>query len=310
MFSESLGSRLLGYLMWIAVFAAGSVHLALGIGLFLILLFHEPIKGAIERLRRASAEPRALAEGAAREPYVDPIDRRIDELAGAHVDVAERLRTVRERASNFFLDTDVWLAADAIWTIVQAAWPEDQADAFFAARDDAERRLGEGDADLRSAADAVVKEISEQASTAIQSSAMISSSHLDFDEQNRAADRAMWQAGGAHHVVRAAVLAYVLGEQLDEAATGLLTLPWLALCDTSEEDRYDLIAAAEENTFEAFRALADDRVLFREPDQTGTALVQLLAPLEDGPAADEGGESADDDASYDDEEMESLFGER
>jgi hypothetical protein len=63
-------------------------------------------------------------------------------------------------------------------------------------------------------------------------------------------------------------------------------------------------------TFDAFRALADDRVLFRGPDQTRTALVQLLEPLEDVPAADEGSESADDDALFDDEQMESLFRER
>lgn len=246
----------------------------------------------------------------AREPYRDPIDLQIDELTMTHVHAAERLRGVREQGRQFFLDTDVWLAADAIWTIVQAAWPDDQADAFFAARDEAERRLDAGAAELRVVAEAVVREISDLASTAIQGSAMLGSSHLDDDDQNRADDRAMWQAGGAHHVVNAAVLAYVLGEQLDEAATSLLKLPWLALCETSEEDRYGLIAAAEENTLDAFRALADDRVLFREPDQPRTALVQLLEPIDDDAAADEGGESADDDASFDDEEMESLFGER
>jgi hypothetical protein len=177
-------------------------------------------------------------------------------------------------------------------------------------RDEAERRLGEGDAELSRVAEAVVREISDQASTAIRHSAMLSSSHLDFDEQNRADDRAMWQAGGAHHVAKAAILARALGEQLDEATASLLQLPWLALCETTEEDRYDLIAAAEENTRDAFQALANDRVLLREPEQPRTALVRLLALIDGDSGADEDGGSADDDASFDEEEMDFLFGDR
>jgi hypothetical protein len=269
-----------------------------------------PIGGVSAQSVPSPSSPPPAAQMPAREPYRDAIDLQIDGLAISHALTAERLRRVREQARQFSLDTNVWLAADAIWTIVQAAWPDDKTDAFFAARDEAKRRLDKGDAELSRVAEAVVTDISDLASTAIRGSAMIGSSYLDFDEQNRADDRAMWQAGGAHHVARAAVLAHVLGDQLDEATTSLLQLPWLALCETSEDDRDDLIAAAEENTCAAFRAVADDRVLFKEPDQPRTALVQLLEPLDYDPPADEDDEPEDDDASFDEEDMNSLFGER
>lgn len=262
--------------------------------------------------RRPSSPP-TPTQLPAREPFRDQIDLQVDQLGARHAQVAQGLRGFREQAREFFLDTDVWLAADAIWTIVQAAWPDDKADAFFAARDEAERRLDEGDAELSRVVEAVVREISDLASTAIRGSAMLGSSHLDFDEQDRADDRAMWQAGGAHHVAKAAVLVHLLGDQVDEATSSLLQLPWLALCETSEDDRRDLIAAAEEDTLDAFQTLADDRVLFREPDQPRTAFVRFLEPLATGLAGDDADESADDENLFnpflsDEEEAALLFG--
>jgi hypothetical protein len=262
------------------------------------------------RAERRPSSPPTPTQLPAREPYRDPVDLQIDQLGASHPEVAEVLRGFRDEARGFH--TDGLLAADAIWTIVREAWPDDQADAFFAARDEAELRLGEADAEVRDAAQVVVKEIGDNASTAIRLSAMIGSTHLSSDEQNRADDRAMWQAGGAQHVARAAVLAHVLGEQLDEATSSLLQLPWLALCETGEDDRYDLIAAAEERTLDAFQTLAVDRLQFREPDQPRTAFVRFLEPLATRLAGDDADESADDESLFesfpsDEEEAALLF---
>lgn len=260
---------------------------------------------------RGPSSPQPSDLTSARQPYRD----QIDELATTHPHAAESLRGVRDQAHEFFLDTNVWLAAGAIWTIVQAAWLEDRADAFFAARDEAQRRLDEDDPEVGRVADAIVRDISDLASTAIRNSAMIGSGHLGFDAQNRADDRAMWQAGGAHHVVKAAVLGFVAGDKLDERMSSLLTLPWRASCATTEEDRYELIAAAEENTLEAFQAVADDRGLLQEPDQPRSALVELLelidGDLEDDDPTDDDEDDGpvEDDASLDDE-LDRLFGPR
>jgi hypothetical protein len=124
---------------WLGVllFAIGPVtYLLLG------LLGATPI-GDIDRLLGRAptpqaaptlASPTAPVQAPAPEPYRDPIDLQIDELVKTHSHIAEGLRGLREQSREFFLDTGVWLAADAIWTIVQAAWPDDQADAFYAAR--------------------------------------------------------------------------------------------------------------------------------------------------------------------------------
>jgi hypothetical protein len=262
----------------------------------------------VEHPVHAAATQPTPALSLAPEPYRDPIGRQIDELAARHAEPAAKLRALYEQAREFSLDTNVWLAGDAIWTVVRDAWPAEEADPFFAARDDAETLLKEGDAELRRAVEAVVRDVADLAGTAIRSSAMIGSSHLNWDEQNRADDHAMHQAAGAHAVVEAAVLGSVLGDQLEEAATARLLLPWLALCEMSDDDRYGIIAAVEENTYDAIELLASDYVLLAEPDQPRSAMVRLLAPFATGEADEDTDEAMDGDNALDAFSDDELFG--
>jgi hypothetical protein len=256
--------------------------------------------GLLDRLLGRPATPKAVPDepgrmtveparpvAVARPPARDPLGEQLDALKAWVPGPAARLSEVRAQGDAFGYHSHVWDAADAIWTIVLEAWPEELSDEFLDTRDRADRLLENGDSDLRAAAEAVLKDIADHASNALRGSAMLGSSHLDWDSQNAADDRAMHQAAGAYHVARAGVLAAAVADELDGRSRARLAIPWSALCQMNDDEQRDVYYTVEEGTIEAVKHLGAQHVLFREAGEPCTDVVRLFEPFFPGLECDD-----------------------
>ena len=210
--------------------------------------------------------------------YRDAIEVLLDDLAAHELAIADALRAFRAEAARIDRDFPLWEAASAIWMIVREAWPQEEADAFFEARDAAQAMVDTIDERVGAALSAIVAEFGEEADLFLGNAAVNAYQGTSVEAFSRAVDQAAWEAAGAHHVATAGALTAVLGDSVP-GHRYLLSVPWSVLRDATEDERFQLLAVHEGATVEAVRHLAAELDDQQRPDNDDSALWRLLRPV-------------------------------